>query len=392
MVSEVEPYAMTTNGDHQPNACLAGSCPHSQYAARRSGEMPWDLRCGAPIGHRLWCVIWWALLVTSYAVCGCHGSADDPQPTAPPQGNFPERAAPNPIRLRLQLNWFPEVEHGGYYAAVVHGYFAEENLHVEILPGGTSTPVPQMVDSGRVELGITNADQILFARAAGARIVALFAALQQSPRCILVHRESGIRTWDQLENVTLAVGSGSAFFRYLAHRLPLKGVEIVSYSGNVAAFVANPRYAQQGYVFSEPFLAAKLGAHPVVLMVSDLGYNPYTSVLVTSETWLQQHPDVAERLVRACRRGWAKYLDDAALTNEQIVAANPELPRDVAQYGAEQLRRLCLPEGFSKEQLGQMTAERWQRLAEQMIEVDLIPSVDWQAAWYRGNNGQPSKQ
>ena len=38
--------------------------------------------------------------------------------------------------VTLQLNWFPEAEHGGYYAALVHGFFANEGLDVEIIPGG----------------------------------------------------------------------------------------------------------------------------------------------------------------------------------------------------------------------------------------------------------------
>ncbi len=38
--------------------------------------------------------------------------------------------------VTLALNWFPEVEHGGFYAALVHGYYGDEGLEVEILPGG----------------------------------------------------------------------------------------------------------------------------------------------------------------------------------------------------------------------------------------------------------------
>ena len=43
--------------------------------------------------------------------------------------------------VTLQLNWFPEAEHGGYYAALVHGFFADEGLDVEIIPGASlATP------------------------------------------------------------------------------------------------------------------------------------------------------------------------------------------------------------------------------------------------------------
>jgi NitT/TauT family transport system substrate-binding protein len=289
------------------------------------------------------------------------------------------------VALRLQLNWFPEVEHGGYYTALLEGYFAEEGIDLEILPGSAQTPVPQLVDTGRVELGVTNADQILLAAEAGARLVALFAAFQSSPRCVLVHEESAIRSWQDFRNVTLAVSSSATFVKYLTHRLPLENVQIVAYSGNVAAFVANPQYAQQGYVFSEPFVAEKLGARPRVLMVRDLGFDPYTSVLVARESWVSDHPQLAEKLVRACRRGWREYLSNPQPTNRYIVSINRELPADVLQYGAVAISSLCLPEGLSVEQLGTMTRARWEELAQQMNEIGLIKNVDikrlvWPAA------------
>src|SRR5262245_45322175 len=90
---------------------------------------------------------------------------------------------PTLTQVTLQLNWFPEVEHGGYYAALVHGYYREAGLNVKILPGGADTPVVQQVARRSVTFGIVNADNILFARAQQVPVVAVMAPLQISPRC-----------------------------------------------------------------------------------------------------------------------------------------------------------------------------------------------------------------
>ena len=50
----------------------------------------------------------------------------------------------------------------------------------------------------------------------------------------------------------------------------------------VAQFLVNESYAQQAYVFSEPFVAREKGAVVRCLLVAETGYNPYTSLLVTS--------------------------------------------------------------------------------------------------------------
>src|SRR3990172_12386968 len=76
-----------------------------------------------------------------------------------------ERKDPTLIDVTLQLNWFPEAEHGGFFAALVHGYYQEEGLNVEILPGGPETPVVQQVARRAAPFGVVNADNVLFGRA-----------------------------------------------------------------------------------------------------------------------------------------------------------------------------------------------------------------------------------
>ena len=97
-------------------------------------------------------------------------------------------------KVTLQLNWFPEAEHGGYYAAALHGFFEEEGLEVEILPGGPNSPVIQQLVSSQAEFVVGNADQVLTSRAKDSEAVALFAPLQNSPRCIMVHEAAGIES------------------------------------------------------------------------------------------------------------------------------------------------------------------------------------------------------
>ena len=57
-------------------------------------------------------------------------------------------------KVQLALNWFPEAEHGGLYAAAVHGYYEENGVEVEILGGGPDAPVVQRVATDAVAFGI----------------------------------------------------------------------------------------------------------------------------------------------------------------------------------------------------------------------------------------------
>src|SRR5262249_49023734 len=160
------------------------------------------------------------------------------------------------------LNWFPESEHGGYFAASVHGLFAERGVSVDIRPGGPGVPVVPRVASREVDFGVVNADDVVAARAAGVPVVALLAPIHRSPWCVMVHEGSGITRLADLRDLTLAMQAGTPYVGWLEHTVRLEGVQIVPYTGSVAPFLANPRYAQQAYVFSEPIIARAKGGDP----------------------------------------------------------------------------------------------------------------------------------
>lgn len=303
-------------------------------------------------------VAWIALLAVSLSGCGSEEPA--PGPTAKLE------------KVQLKLNWFPEAEHGGFYAALVHGYYEEAGLDVEILPGGPKEPVRQEVATGRVQFGISNADQILTARAQKADIVGVFAALQTSPRCIMVHEKSGIESFDDLKNLTLAINENSSFGSFLRRHVSLDGFEIVPYPGNVSRFLLNEDFAQQGYVFSEPFTAKKEGGDPLNLMAADIGFNPYTSVLITSQKMIDENPEQVRKFVEATRKGWAKYLDDPAKTNAHIHEQNPEMDLDILEFGAKELKSLCTSETVTTSNLGEMTTERWSLMTAQLVECEVV--------------------
>lgn len=274
--------------------------------------------------------------------------------------------------VELALNWLPEAEHGGFFAADVHGLFAERRLKVKIIPGGPGVPVIQNVASGKVTFGVTNADQVLLQRAQEADVVAIFAPIQQSPRCIMVHKKAGITKLDDLKDMTLAINANQTFLGYLKKKLPLTNVRVVPYSGSVGPFLQDERLGQQAYVFSEPFLAEQQGGDPLNLMVSDIGFNPYTSVLITRAEVIAKQPELVRRMVEACRLGWRKYLDEPEKTNEHIHSLNNEMSLEILAFGTRTLKPLCETGLSSPDRLGEMTVERWTTLTEQLIEAEAL--------------------
>ena len=297
------------------------------------------------------------------------GCGDSPRDSLEPQR---EDATGAPADVRLALNWFPESEHGGYYAAQVADDYGAEGLNVEILPGGPGvSPVPR-VAAGKVDFGVCNADDLLLARAQEAPVVALMAPIQNSPRCIMVHADSGIESLMDLRDLTLAMNAGKAFAAYLRLHAPLEGVKIVPYPGTVTQFLLDKDYAQQAYAFSEPFVAEREGGDPRVLMLSEIGFNPYTSVLITNERVLRERPEQVGAMVRASVRGWRTYLSAPGTADELIHRLNPHMSLEILRYGARIIQKLSLPDTTTQHGIGHMSRDRWATMLRQLEDLELI--------------------
>ena len=314
----------------------------------------------------------WLLLVVSLTI-GCQSEKPTTQGSEPKA--FTSGTVDKPVDVSLALNWFPEAEHGGFYAALVHGYFAEEGLNVTIQPGGPKVPVIANVAEGKVDFGVDNADKLLLSRAQQADVISLMSPLQNSPRCIMVHKTSGITRLEDLAQkgkFTLAINSGQPFAQYLKSKVNLDAVQVVNYPGNSALFLEQTDYGQQAYSFSEPFTAEREKSDPLCLMLSDLGFNTYTSILIVRRELTDKNPELVTKMTRASIRGWKKYLAEPDETNKYIHEQNPEMGLEILAFGTKALRPLCVPEGFDKGRLGEMTAERWQTLVTQLTEVGLL--------------------
>ncbi len=276
-------------------------------------------------------------------------------------------------RVVLMLNWYPEAEHGGFYAAQVHGIFQKYGLDVEIRPGGPSAPVAQELLTGRVQFAVGNADDVLLFRQESAAIVALLAPIQNTPRCVLVHADSSATDLTRLSGLTLQANVGRPFLNFLQWKGYLKDVRVVPYSGGVANFVADKNTAIQAYSFSEPYLAKQSGAQVRTLMLSEIEFNPYASCLLATETTISDQPELVSKMVAACREGWIRYLEGPNETNSEILKHNQHgMTLDALEFGAQEIRTLCLPEGMESLQLGEMSLQRWTTLVDQFVELDLI--------------------
>lgn len=279
-----------------------------------------------------------------------------------------------PQKIRLALNWKPEPEFGGYYAAP----YQKHGLDVEILPGGAGTPTVQMIGAGSAEFGIVSGDELVIARSRGNDVVGLVAGFQHDPLSIMAHASRKAASLGDIfkSGGTVAMQKGLAFARMLEKKYGFDKVKIVpSPGGDVTTFLHDPMFAQQCYLTAEPLVAKHQGADVQVFRIADEGFDPYSSMMATSGDYLRKNPETVAAMVAAVREGIRAYLDDPKPTNQRMNALNPSMSLDVFAEAAEAQRPLVETDETKRTGLGSMTKERWEALIAQLKDLGDIPSA-----------------
>jgi NitT/TauT family transport system substrate-binding protein len=304
----------------------------------------------------------WCGLAMLLALLGC---------SRKPQGGAGGELAVAPVKLAL--NWVPEPEFGGFYAARESGAYQRRGLALEIAGGGAGVPVLQMVATGRAQFGTVGGDELIIARARGADVVAVFATFQTSPQAIMVHQSRKLTSLkDAFKSGTVALEPGLPYAVFLKSQFAWEGAKIVPYDGGVARFLGDPSFAQQCYVTSEPLAAKRQGGDPQVFLIADAGYNPYATVVITSRELASTKPELVRAFAEASAEGWAAYLATPAPTNARIGALNPAMDATTLDAAALAQKPLIENDDTKAHGLGSMSASRWDTLAKQLAELKLI--------------------
>lgn len=276
-------------------------------------------------------------------------------------------------KIRIQFDWLPEPEFGGFYAARQLGLFEKRQLDVDLRPGTAGTPVLQMVASGQVEFGVSGADDLLIARDHGLDVVPIYAAFRECPLGLMLHAERTFGDVSELfKSGTLAMIPGSTPLRFLERKYPFSGVRLVPTGNTVATFMHDPLFVQQCFITSEPVVAEAQGSKVRVILFKDLGYNPYTGVVFTRRDYYDSHPAQIKALIEALRSGWQAYQARPEPAINEMHQLNPTMSIETFQKATAIQEAYLWSNPAERDQAGVMTETRWQTLGQTLLELGLI--------------------
>ncbi len=231
-------------------------------------------------------------------------------------------------KVTLQLKWVTQAQFAGYYVAAEKGFYEEENLDVEIKPGGPDIAPPQVIAGGGADVIIDWMPSALASREKGVPLVNIAQPFKTSGMMLTCRKETGITSPDDFKGKTLGVwffGNEYPFLSWMSHLgVPTNGgddgVTVLKQGFNVDPLLQKQADCISTMTYNEYWQVIDAGITEdelVVFKYQDQGVATLEDGLYVLEENLKDEAfvDKMVRFVRASMKGWKwaeKNPDEAA--------------------------------------------------------------------------------
>nr|WP_325211665.1 ABC transporter substrate-binding protein [uncultured Oscillibacter sp.] len=221
--------------------------------------------------------------------------------------------------VSICLEWTPNTNHTGLYAALALGYFEEAGLDVQILQppeDGASA----LCAAGRTEFAVTAQDTLAAAlsRAEPLEITAVAAILQHDTSGILSRAGEGLDRPRGLEGRTYSTYNGLIELAMMQRVVELDGgdfsrVNLIPYTINDEAGALREGLTDALWVYyGWGGVSAELaGLETDYFYFKDIDpvFDFYTPIIVANNAFLEEQPETAKAFLAAASKGYAYAIE-----------------------------------------------------------------------------------
>ncbi|GAX15540.1 hypothetical protein FisN_6Hh163 [Fistulifera solaris] len=251
-------------------------------------------------------------------------------------------------RIRISLDWTPNVNHSGFIAALHHGWYKEAGIDVDIQhPGNdnyTQSPAKK-VELGLVDLALCPMESLLSYRTKEKPfpLKAIAAVLQNDLSSIAVLESSGIERPAQLDGKTYASYKAKyedAIVASLVRNDGGKGDLVLQYPERLGIWnILLEQQADSTWIFANwEGVQAKLGGVALRhFKMADYGIPyGYSPVLACSEAFITEHASALRNFLAATAKGFAWAASNAGDMAKILLEWVPEADKDITMLEAAQ--------------------------------------------------------
>ena len=296
-------------------------------------------------------------------------------------------AAADGTPVTFWLNYPAAGFNAGFELAVKNGYYKDAGLDVKIEPGNGSQITAQLIAGGKGDIGFADAAPVMKLVSEGAKIKILATILQGNPNQVTALKSMGINSVKDLKGHSVAIpngGSQAAMFPLVlaANGLKMEDIKQVNMpkESMVAALLQGQVDAILGSIDFFSIQLKQLGAETTDFPFIDSGAPTVSTSIIASESFLQQHPDVAKAFVAASLKGWYAAVDDPKAAVVAMKAMFPDASEEQAPAQLDATKYLmCVNRAKF---VGKATPDQWSDTVKILGQIGMLPPSIDAASYY----------
>ena len=286
--------------------------------------------------------------------------------------------------VSFALDWAPNTNHIGLYVADALGYLEEEGLEVDILPYGSASS-PSLVSAGEADFGIGGQAGVQLGRTAGLDVVSVLAVTQtDTGRLVALGDRDDVARPADLDGGVFG-GFGSPLYGAIAETV-IAGdggrgdfEEVVLDTGAYEA-LSQGRIDFTLSVSTWEDIQADLDGHPyTAFRYQDYGLPEQQSTgVISSDAYIEAHPDEAAGFVRALQRGYAYAVDNPADAADILIEANPDT-LGTAEELVHRSAELMATDGYiavEGREVGEADPAAWEEFGAFLVENGILVDAE----------------
>ncbi|MDX1742047.1 MAG: ABC transporter substrate-binding protein [Ruegeria sp.] len=265
--------------------------------------------------------------------------------------------------MTLQLGWLASNGILGEVAAADQGFFAEEELELEVVPGGPNVDGVASVASGRANIGsISSSPSLMLARSQGLPVKCIAAGYQQHPFTYFSLERNPVREPKDLIGKKVAT-NGTA--RILLQAMLAKNgiseadIEVLVMGSDMSPLMTGQVDVVTGWKTNTSALEV-LGNERVDMTLWDAGVRLYANPYYVTDKSLSDHPEQVRGMLRAIARGWGWVHDNPEKAVEVLVKRYPNLDLENELKTVGMVLDYSFNDATASNGWGTMTRENWQ--------------------------------
>ncbi len=285
--------------------------------------------------------------------------------------------------IRMQLGWLASNGLLGEVVAMKKGFYAEEGLELEIIPGGPNVDGVAGVASRQATLGqISSSPSVMLARGAGVPIKAIAAGYQKHPYAYFSRKGKPVNSAQDMIGKTVAIQpTGAVLLRALLAKngVPEDQVTVVNMGADMNQLMTGQADVVVGWLTNTNALKV-IGDDRVDLMLWDTGIQLYANVYYTTDAELAEHPKELAGWMSATAKGWGYARDNQEEAVNILVEAYPNLDLASELETIGPLMKFAFNETTKADGWGTMSTDNWAAQIKTYADLgqftDKVPTVD----------------